>query len=341
MRIERLSPDAQELLRPLVVGAMDHELLSATSTLDQRALRDALREAVASAIVVADEDDRYRFRHALLREVLLDDLLPGERIRPSFIPGAMRRARWRRGSPTSRRPTACPRRAGRPPLAPHRRPRRGESWRRPSAPPTRPSASTRSATATALYEFAWYEFCDWYLELTKPVMQSETSSEAAKNGTRRTLAEMLEAMQRALHPLMPFITEEIWQLAAPLAGSSKGETVMLQPLPGFEGVPEGRGGGARDRVDPQLHPRRASDPQRHGHRAVEETAGAAPECIRRRSCARARSMPRISSALPASESITPLAAGASAPRSATALVGELTILCRWPGSSTPTPRSIV
>ncbi len=79
LRIERLSPDAQELLRLLVVSAMDHELLSATSTLDQRALRDALREAVASAIVVADEDDRYRFRHALLREVLLDDLLPGER----------------------------------------------------------------------------------------------------------------------------------------------------------------------------------------------------------------------------------------------------------------------
>ncbi len=54
--------------------------------------------------------------------------------------------------------------------------------------------------ATALYEFTWYEFCDWYLELTKPVMQSETSSEAAKRGTRQTLAEMLEALQRALHP---------------------------------------------------------------------------------------------------------------------------------------------
>ena len=79
LRIERLSPDAQELLRLLVGSAMDHELLSATSTLDPRALRDALRETIASNIVVADEDDRYRFRHALLREVLLDDLLPGER----------------------------------------------------------------------------------------------------------------------------------------------------------------------------------------------------------------------------------------------------------------------
>jgi predicted ATPase/DNA-binding CsgD family transcriptional regulator len=79
VRIERLSQPAQELLRLLVGAAMDHELLAETSTLDERELRDALRETVASHIVVADTDDRYRFRHALLREVLLDDLLPGER----------------------------------------------------------------------------------------------------------------------------------------------------------------------------------------------------------------------------------------------------------------------
>jgi valyl-tRNA synthetase len=90
--------------------------------------------------------------------------------------------------------------------------------------------------ATALYEFTWYEFCDWYLELTKPVLQSDSASEAAKHGTRRTLAEILEALQRALHPLMPFISEEIWQRAAPLAGlqparGRTGETVMLQPYP--------------------------------------------------------------------------------------------------------------
>jgi valyl-tRNA synthetase len=84
--------------------------------------------------------------------------------------------------------------------------------------------------ATALYEFTWYEFCDWYLELTKPVLQSESAAEAAKNGTRRTLAEILEALQRALHPLMPFISEEIWQRAAPLAGRT-GPTVMLQKYP--------------------------------------------------------------------------------------------------------------
>ena len=84
--------------------------------------------------------------------------------------------------------------------------------------------------ATALYEFTWYEFCDWYLELTKPVLQSDSAPDAAKRGTRRTLVEILEALQRALHPLMPFISEEIWQRAAPLAGRT-GETVMLQPYP--------------------------------------------------------------------------------------------------------------
>jgi len=84
--------------------------------------------------------------------------------------------------------------------------------------------------ASALYEFTWYEFCDWYLELTKPILQSDSTPEPAKRGTRQTLAEMLEALQRALHPFMPFITEEIWQRAAPLAGR-QGPTVMLAPYP--------------------------------------------------------------------------------------------------------------
>jgi valyl-tRNA synthetase len=89
--------------------------------------------------------------------------------------------------------------------------------------------------ATALYEFTWYAFCDWYLELTKPVLQAREASDAIssaaiKRGTRKTLVEILEALQRALHPLMPFITEEIWQGVAGLAGRA-GPTVMLASYP--------------------------------------------------------------------------------------------------------------
>ena len=73
----------------------------------------------------------------------------------------------------------------------------------------------------ALYEFYLGRVLrDWYLGvLAKPLLQvSQSAQDAAKRGTRRTLAQILEALQRALHPLMPFITEEIWQRTAPLAG---------------------------------------------------------------------------------------------------------------------------
>ena len=80
LRVEHLSEPAQEILRLVAVGQRtDHALLAETSGLDERTLRDALREAVDSHILVADDDGRYRFRHALLREVVEDDLLPGER----------------------------------------------------------------------------------------------------------------------------------------------------------------------------------------------------------------------------------------------------------------------
>ena len=86
--------------------------------------------------------------------------------------------------------------------------------------------------AQALYDFTWHELCDWYLELSKPVLQSDESSAAEKRGAQQTLLEVLETLLRLLHPLMPFITEEIWLEVGPRAGAA-GETIMLQPFPAF------------------------------------------------------------------------------------------------------------
>ncbi|MCG8371239.1 MAG: class I tRNA ligase family protein, partial [Proteobacteria bacterium] len=82
----------------------------------------------------------------------------------------------------------------------------------------------------AIHEFTWHEFCDWYLELSKPVLQSDESPAGLQRGTRRTLIDTLEAILRLLHPLIPFITEEIWQQVSRRAGID-GETIMLQPYP--------------------------------------------------------------------------------------------------------------
>jgi valyl-tRNA synthetase len=84
--------------------------------------------------------------------------------------------------------------------------------------------------AQAAYEFTWYEFCDWYLEFAKPVLRSTDSAEAQRRGTRQTLLSTLETLLRLLHPLMPFITEEIWQRVAPRAGIA-GQSIMTQPFP--------------------------------------------------------------------------------------------------------------
>ncbi len=82
----------------------------------------------------------------------------------------------------------------------------------------------------ALYEFVWNQYCDWYLELSKPVLWDESASETLKKGTRRTLIRVLEAILRMAHPMMPFITEEIWQTIKGLAGKS-GDSIMLQAFP--------------------------------------------------------------------------------------------------------------
>jgi valyl-tRNA synthetase len=84
--------------------------------------------------------------------------------------------------------------------------------------------------ANALYEFTWREYCDWYLELSKAVLFSDDATDEEKRGTRYTLIHTLEALLRALHPLAPFITEEIWQRVKSSAGVS-GETVMHSRFP--------------------------------------------------------------------------------------------------------------
>ncbi|ATV44271.1 valine--tRNA ligase [Pectobacterium sp. CHL-2024] len=89
--------------------------------------------------------------------------------------------------------------------------------------------------ANILYEFTWNQFCDWYLELTKPVMNG--GSEAELRGTRHTLVTVLETLLRLAHPIIPFITETIWLRVKALKGINA-DTIMLQPFPEFDAAQE-------------------------------------------------------------------------------------------------------
>ncbi|HWZ64598.1 MAG TPA: valine--tRNA ligase [Steroidobacteraceae bacterium] len=181
--------------------------------------------------------------------------------------------------------------------------------------------------AAALYEFTWYDFCDWYLELAKPVLQS--GEPAARAGTQATLAQTLEALQRALHPFMPFITEEIWQRAAPLAGRG-GDTVMLQPYPTAAEFPPDREAerevawiqavvlGVRQiRGEMNINP----------SRRIPLLLRDATEEDRELSTRHRAWLERLAGL----ESITLLAGGATAPPAAIALVGTLALLVPMAG----------
>ena len=84
--------------------------------------------------------------------------------------------------------------------------------------------------AQTLYSFVWDEYCSWYVELTKIVLNSDTATEAQIRGTRQTLVRVLETTLRLIHPIMPFISEEIWQQVKPLA-AVEGETIMHAAYP--------------------------------------------------------------------------------------------------------------
>jgi valyl-tRNA synthetase len=180
--------------------------------------------------------------------------------------------------------------------------------------------------AQALYEFIWNEYCDWYLELTKPVL-SDTggASPAAKAGTRRTLVRVLEAVLRLSHPIMPFITESIWQRVKALAGKPDAPSIMMEKFP----TPD------RSRLDPGAE----ADVQWlkdviMGLRNIRGELGVAPGkpisvLLQRGQDSDHERIGRFEAFLRALARIDTLAwlgAGDEPPLAAAALVGELTIL---------------
>lgn len=183
--------------------------------------------------------------------------------------------------------------------------------------------------AQALYEFIWNQYCDWYLELSKPVLWDENAPVERQRGTRRTLVRVLEVALRLAHPFMPFITEEIWQRIAPLAGI-QGKTIMLQPWPVAN----------EERIDPA-----AEDDIEWlkelmlGTRNIRGEMNIGPgkplpiflKNVSAEDQRRLSENEALLKKLARLESITVLAAGEEAPLSATALVGEMEVLVPMAG----------
>lgn len=183
--------------------------------------------------------------------------------------------------------------------------------------------------AQAIYEFVWDEYCSWYLELSKPLLWDENASAAQKKGTRRTLIRVLETILRLSHPLMPFITEEIWQKIKPLAGAT-GDTIMLSRYPKAD----------ESRVDKQalndvawLQAIILGVRNIRGEMKIAD-AQKIPVLIKNGSAddqQRLNANQQFLRKLAALESITWLSPEATAPMSATALVGQMEILVPMAG----------
>ncbi|MBV9723662.1 MAG: valine--tRNA ligase, partial [Gammaproteobacteria bacterium] len=183
--------------------------------------------------------------------------------------------------------------------------------------------------AMALYKFTYDDFCDWYIELTKPVLESDATAPAARRAAQQTLAQILEALQRALHPLMPFITEEIWLRVAPLAGVA-GETVMLEPYPRGADFPADE---AAEREIAWIQRLVLGVRQIRGEMNISP-AKRIPVLLKDASAEDERQLARDRTwleRLAGLESLTLLAPGTQPPQSAMALAGTLSVLVPMAG----------
>jgi valyl-tRNA synthetase len=186
--------------------------------------------------------------------------------------------------------------------------------------------------ANALYEFTWHEFCDWYLEIVKPVLQNAADPQSQQR-VRANLLSVLETLLRALHPLMPFITEEIWLRVAPLAGVS-GDSIMLAPWPQADQIAQDAQAEQEMRWVMQVV---------LGIRQIRGELDLSPtrklpvllQHANAREIALLDKHRALLSSLAALESMQPLPVDSPAPPSSAALVGELTLMVPMAGLIEP------
>jgi len=198
--------------------------------------------------------------------------------------------------------------------------------------------------AQAVYGFTWGEYCDWYLELSKVVLNDPHATDAQKRGTRHTLVNVLEALLRALHPLMPFITEEIWQRVAPMCSGPRASAHGSSPSPSGGG---NKGGG---KATIMLEPYPVADASKIDQASAEEmewtmaVIGAIRTTRSERDIAPSKLLPVLLAdgskqehgwlernahylkQLARTESVNWLAKGETAPESAMQLVGRMKVL---------------